>query len=526
MMKKLIYILPLLFLSLTRESLGNDLKSYFVNHAPVDFSLTQQKEAEFNSLLASFTNESPSADQQECFYRIKEIVEGGKTLILEDGSIWLVGLFYRDIVRDWQPGQRLRLAYHSQHSNNIQFENVDQGNCAWGVNEKMPEKALGSFILRVSNSAFESSNESKLIMDNGLIFKGPRVTWKVREQVFIFHSPSYGYYEIWNQTRKEWSSFWKLVGNEKEGSSESFFNIEDQLNKQVLGQKEVVKCVSSALFNCWAGLNDPKLPIGVFLFLGPTGVGKTELAKTLTQELYKNPQHLIRFDMSQFVTQYDYTRLIGSPPGYVNHEEGGQLTNALKAHPASIVLLDEIEKAHPGIHKAFLPIFDEGYITDSKNKVTPCNRAIFIMTGNICSEKIAHLFHRGYSSEEVLKAIEPEVIAQLSPELYNRLTTVVFRPITPELMASLVDQKLEQVIQQLKKTKKLELIIDDSVKQYLITHGYHPTLGVRPLKRLIQNELISFVSYAIIKDGIPENSILTLWYLEHNDSWHLSWSAD
>lgn len=511
----------LAFLTCASSLQAND--TLYINQKLTSSSISEERKADIEKLSVLLSDEV--SEPSECSHVIKQILEAGKYILLEDESLWLVGWNYRGTVQNWRPKDRLKISYHNQYSNNIQFENVGKGECAWGVNQENPQITLSPFIIRLSNSVFDPDEESKLILNDGSIFKGPRVAWKVREAIFIFHSSSPGYYDLWNLARNERIGQWRLVGNEKQGSPESILNIEQRLSERVLGQQDVIQNISTTLFNCWAGLNDPQIPVGVFLFLGPTGVGKTELAKALTQELYKNQNRLIRFDMSQFPTQHDYTRLIGSPPGYVNHEEGGQLTEAIKGQPQSIVLLDEMEKAHPSIRKAFLPIFDEGYISDSKNNKIMCNRVVFIMTGNICSDEIALLFNKGYSAEEILKMIEPTVIATLSPEFYNRVTTVVFRPITFEVMESLVNQKLNEVIERLKCLKAIDLVIEDTARSYLITYGFHPTLGARPLKRLIQSKVVASLSYVIINEGIPDGSKITLFYSQQDDSWNINWST-
>lgn len=506
-----------------REKLLDSSSQFYVNHVLVDPSLQGDQEIEIQNLTSILSNDYPSTPD-ECVHVIKEIRESGKYIVLEDESVWLVGWRYRGTPKNWIHGQRLKISYHSSYSNSFQFENVDAKDSAWGVMEKRPQENRCTFILRLSNCAFEAANETKLILNNGCIFKGARLSWKVREPVLILHSPIGNGFDIWNLAKGELCPGMKFLGNEKDGSSESILNIENRLNEKVLGQQDVIKTIAASLFSCWAGFNDTKTPIGVFLFLGPTGVGKTELAKALTQELYKSQANLIRFDMSQFVGYEGYTRLIGSPPGYVNHEEGGQLTEALRAQPRAVVLLDEIEKAHPSVRKAFLPVFDEGFIADAKNRKIPCDKAIFIMTGNICSAEIAQLFNEGFDADQIMKMIEPVIIECLSPELYNRVTTLLFRPLSLDMMESLVNQKLNEVKERLKSAKNMELIVDDSAKNYLIVNGFHPTLGARPLKRLIQNKVVAFLSFAIINEAIPDGSRITLSYLEEEDAWSVNWT--
>ncbi|MEZ5315119.1 MAG: AAA family ATPase [Chlamydiales bacterium] len=504
------------------EILPDHQNNFYVNHHFIDESLIRTEER--YQLFASLKQEYSSSDDA-FLYKIKKISESGKYLTLEDDSIWLIRWWDREIVENWQPQNSLKLTYQIGYSNKIQFENIDHGDCAWGINEHISTTTSCLCILKLLNSVFTSNDESTLVLNNGLVFKGPRVNWKVRDRIFVFHSPSKEEHVLWNLTRNQ-TEPWQLIGNEKKGDVKSIFHLEESLNNYVLGQNEVIHTLSALLLNYAIGLKNPDLPIGVFLFIGPTGVGKTELAKTLAKVLYHNSNCLLRFDMSQFISSSDVTRLIGSPPGYVNHEEGGQFTEALKAYPQSIVLLDEIEKAHPHIQKVFIPVFDEGYIIDKKNTFIPCNKIIFIMTANLCSQKIADLFHQGYSSEKIIEIIEPELMAHLSPELYNRMTTFLFRPISHNLMERLVKQKLDQVIQQFQDRQHLTLVIDDSVYKYLIEKGHHPKLGVRALKRMIEQKIISFLAYAIIQEGIPEGSILDLSYVKKNDSWHLNWEME
>lgn len=295
--------------------------------------------------------------------------------------------------------------------------------------------------------------------------------------------------------------------------------LEGRLNERVLAQPNATRVVSQAVINYCAGLKFPLSPIGVFLFLGPTGVGKTELSKVLAETLYKTQRYLIRYDMSHFSEPHSVARLIGSPPGYANHDEGGKFTEALKAKPQSVVLLDEIEKAHPSVRKIFLPVFDEGYIKDTKDRKINCRDTIFVMTSNLCSQRIASLFNEGYTDEEILRAIEPELIQTLTPELYNRLQPVIFRPLEKETMSALVDLMLEEAVERIKYVKDIYLTVDKSAKEFLVERGFHPLLGARTLRKLIQDSVIAHLSYAIVRGDISQGSRVKILY--ENEEWLL-----
>jgi ATP-dependent Clp protease ATP-binding subunit ClpB len=324
----------------------------------------------------------------------------------------------------------------------------------------------------------------------------------------------------------------KIVFTEKKKVSEAkvdfnlehVLELESRLNQRVVGQTEAVNLVSDVIMRFAAKLNDPHKPIGVLLFVGPTGVGKTELCKALTAELLGSETKLIRLNMTDFAEGFSLTRLIGSPPGYVNHEQGGQFTEAIKQNPNSIVLLDEMEKAAPIIHKAFLSVFDEGFMIDAKNERIDCTKCLFIMTSNLASQDILNMSHHNYTSEEILAHIQSQLMHALSPELYNRVDPIVFHAMTEESLLNLIDLMLYKVKKNLKDQKKIDLTIDPSVIEYLRENGYSRELGARPLKNLIEKKVVGAISRAVVRFKIPDGAAITLIYDTDGGEWVIEWS--
>ena len=301
-------------------------------------------------------------------------------------------------------------------------------------------------------------------------------------------------------------------------------NLEDLLNQHVLDQHNATQALSSTILTYAAGLKDMDSPVGVFLFLGPTGVGKTELAKTLNADSFKNKRPLIRLDMSQYNTKWSVTGLIGSGRGYVDSDKGGDLTESLLKEPESVVLLDEVEKADSEVRLTFLPVFDDGHLKNAMGKPVECKKAIFIMTSNLCATEISHLFAKGYSTSEILKQIEPILIEKLSPEFYNRTQPILFRPISAATIEKLISRYIDEVTMKLK-ARGLELIVGEGIREYLLRNGYNPILGARPLQRLFEREVVGNISSAIVRQKIPSNSLLTLSYSDENGTWNVEWEA-
>jgi len=269
-----------------------------------------------------------------------------------------------------------------------------------------------------------------------------------------------------------------------EGEIQRLVHLEDELHERVVGQHEAVQAVATAVRRARAGLKDPNRPVGSFLFLGPTGVGKTELARALASALFDDPRAMIRIDMSEYMEKHSVARMIGAPPGYIGHDEGGQLTEAVRRRPFSVILLDEIEKAHPDVFNVLLQVLDDGQLTDGRGRTVDFKNAILIMTSNLASSYI--LEHAGGDFGIVRRHVEAELKRAFRPEFLNRIDdTIVFRPLTEGDLLEIVDLQLSRLIKTLA-DRRIELVVTDLVKGKLIEDGYDPAFGARPLKRAIQ----------------------------------------
>jgi ATP-dependent Clp protease ATP-binding subunit ClpB len=295
--------------------------------------------------------------------------------------------------------------------------------------------------------------------------------------------------------------------------AEKLLHLEKALEERVVGQEFAVKAVSEAIRRSRAGLADPQRPSGVFLFIGPTGVGKTELAKALAEQLLNQEEAIVRLDMSEYMEKHSVSKLIGAPPGYVGYDEGGQLTEALRRRPYSIVLLDEIEKAHPDVFNILLQIFDDGRLTDSKGRVVNCKNALFIMTSNLGSELLLERLEKekkSLSKDAVLSILDPVIKSHFRPEFLNRLDDILpFLPLKPEDMGKIVLIQLRRLIHRLAE-KEIVLEWDDAVVTYLAKEGYDPLFGARPLKRMIQQLVVNPLSSAILANTIHGQQKVTL----------------
>ena len=298
-----------------------------------------------------------------------------------------------------------------------------------------------------------------------------------------------------------------------EGEAEKLLHLDKELEKSVVGQPFAVEAVSEAIRRSRTGLSDPGRPVGAFLFVGPTGVGKTELAKSLAQQLFNQEEAMIRLDMSEYMEKHTVSKLIGSPPGYVGYEEGGQLTEAIRRHPYSVVLLDEIEKAHPDVFNMLLQIFDDGRLTDSQGRTVNCKNALFIMTSNLGSDQILDKLSSQTTvctKDEMLALVEPILRKHFRPEFLNRLDEILpFLPLQEKDMEKIVLIQLKKISQRLL-DKDIALGWDAPVLTFLGNEGYDPLYGARPLKRLIQHTVTNLLSTALLKGEIKEHQKVTL----------------
>ncbi len=291
----------------------------------------------------------------------------------------------------------------------------------------------------------------------------------------------------------------KLVSGEKE----RLLSLEENMKKRVIGQDQAIKLVSDAIIRSRSGIKDPNRPIGSFIFLGPTGVGKTEIARTLAYELFDDEKHMIRIDMSEYMEKFSVSRLIGSPPGYVGYEEGGQLTEAVRRNPYSIVLFDEIEKAHPEVLNLLLQILDDGRVTDSNGRTVDFKNTIIIMTSNLGSEHILD----GNTSK-----VMDEVKKYFRPEFINRVDEIiVFNPLTKDAIRKILDKLIGEMEDRLKEDN-IHIELTDSAKNYLVDNGYDVTYGARPLKRLLSRTVETNLAKVLINNEVKFGMTLVIDY--------------
>ncbi|MBU3190452.1 ATP-dependent chaperone ClpB [Clostridium bowmanii] len=298
------------------------------------------------------------------------------------------------------------------------------------------------------------------------------------------------------------------VTNLVEGERKKLLRLEEVLSERVIGQKEAVTAVSNAVIRARAGMKDPRRPIGSFIFLGPTGVGKTELAKTLAKTLFDSKDNIIRIDMSEYMEKYSVSRLIGAPPGYVGYEEGGQLTEAVRRKPYSVVLFDEIEKAHEDVFNIFLQILDDGRLTDNQGKIVNFKNCIIIMTSNIGSDYLLENKESGSIQQNIRDRVMSELKSKFKPEFLNRLDDVIlFKPLDTKEIKGIVDIFLEEIKNRLK-DKNITMKVTDYAKELMASEGYDPIYGARPLKRYIENALETNIAKKIIRGDIVDGSTI------------------
>ena len=296
-----------------------------------------------------------------------------------------------------------------------------------------------------------------------------------------------------------------------EGEREKLLHLEDILHQRVVGQDEAVRLVSEAILRSRAGIADPDKPIGSFLFLGPTGVGKTELAKTLAEALFDSEKNLVRIDMSEYMEKFSVSRLIGAPPGYVGYEEGGQLTEAVRRHPYSVVLFDEVEKAHPDVFNILLQVLDDGRITDSQGRTVDFKNTILILTSTLGSQYLLEGINAdGEISQEARDQVDQLLKRSFRPEFLNRLDEIVYyKPLTKENVTAIVDLLLGSLNRRLA-DKQLKVELTPAAKTYVIDNGYDPLYGARPLRRFLQHTVETLVSRKLIADEVLPDTTLVV----------------
>ena len=402
-------------------------------------------------------------------------------LTLTDDSTWNVGFIYQFLSDDWEPGDPVQISFHVTLPifNNIRLYNLAKEECVWGTLRSRPKKSIITDVSHTSGQlVLHLENNGQLVGTNN-----PNLQWQAGDLCIPIYNPSDKTYSLFHCTHNTAHPYFTFKETNRPSSNTKDLDVQNlhgRLTQSIIGQEKAIDGVSTAILNYALGLQPIEKPIHVFLFLGPTGVGKTALAKAITEAIYHDPLRLIRLDMSHFNEQHSISRLMGSPPGYTGYDKPGQLTDPLSRQQKSVVLLDEAEKAHSAVLKFFLPVFDEGFIVDSKGQRYPCNQTLFILTSNLCGAEIASLFEKHYTDEEILRRIEPKLLQSLSPELYARTTPILFHPHTKESLEHILNLSLNEVIQRYKSAPcHLDVTIDESAKAYLRQFGFIPKLGAR-----------------------------------------------
>lgn len=303
------------------------------------------------------------------------------------------------------------------------------------------------------------------------------------------------------------------VSRMMESERDKLLRMEQELHHRVIGQDEAVEAVSNAIRRSRAGLSDPNRPIGSFLFLGPTGVGKTELCKTLANFMFDSDDAMVRIDMSEFMEKHSVSRLVGAPPGYVGYEEGGYLTEAVRRRPYSVILLDEVEKAHPDVFNILLQVLDDGRITDSQGRTVDFKNTIIILTSNLGSNYILEgINEKGEISGEARTMVDGLLKQQFRPEFLNRLDDIVFyKPLTKDEITRIVDLMIADLQKRLEE-KQLTVELTQAAKDYVVDSGYDPVYGARPLRRFLQSKVETAIAKAIISRDLRPRTHLVVDY--------------
>lgn len=287
--------------------------------------------------------------------------------------------------------------------------------------------------------------------------------------------------------------------------------LEETLHKRVIGQEEAVSAVSKAVRRGRVGLKDPKRPIGSFLFLGPTGVGKTELAKALAASLFDDESNMVRLDMSEYMEKYSVSRLIGAPPGYVGYDEGGQLTEAVRRKPYSVVLFDEVEKAHPDVFNVLLQVLDDGRITDSQGRTVDFKNTIIIMTSNLGSQYLLDgIDADGNISPEAEKEVMEDLQGHFRPEFLNRLDEIImFKPLSKENIGGIIRLLMDDLNKRLS-DREIKVALSPEAEHFVVEHGYDPVYGARPLKRFLQKHVETLSAKLILEDQVRQGDTILI----------------